>query len=94
MAHKYEMGEMPDSPEDYEMAMEGADYEAEDVAPEGGGVSNITEQLVGLSRDELREVEASVADALSQLEEEDEVPAEDESTGENPGNPGGDVMYS
>lgn len=77
MADKYEMGEMPESPEleGEELAMEGDEYGSpdEEVSP----VEDLKSRLVELDKDGLKELEAAIADELSKQEEGEEEPAEE-----------------
>ena len=67
----YEMGDMPENenPSD-ELAMEGADYESPEE--ESSPIEDLKSQIVGLDKDSLRELEATIADELSKQEDDEE----------------------
>ena len=82
----YEMGDMPNNPgnpED-EMAMEGSDFESPEA--EVSPVEDLKAQIVGLDRDSLKELEATIADELSKQEEDEgeEAPEAPEEEAEEP----------
>jgi hypothetical protein len=88
----FEMGEMPEATDSDELAMEGSDYESPEE--EGSPLDALKMSIAELNLDELKELEAEVASAISSnedTEESEEAPVEEEVAPEEAESGGGDL---
>lgn len=67
MADKFDMGEMPEAPESDELDLEGMDYDTPEE--EASPLDELKSKVSGLGTDELKELEAAIADELAKKEE-------------------------